>query len=366
MKKTIVISAINLREGGALSILKDVLSYLNSNLAEDYKIFALVHDISLLPEHNAIEYIEYKKSIKSYVVRLYYEYFYFKGLSKKLRPYLWLSLHDITPNVEAEIRAVYCHNPTPFYKTTLADLFRDPKIFLFSKFYKFLYAINIRENNFVVVQQEWIGNEFRKNYLVDNIVVAKPEVPEFLINNSGDVKADTFTFFYPSFPRSFKNFEVICQASKILNERGVNNFQAVLTIDGSENNYSKKILKSYKHISSISFVGLLSREEVFKYYSIADTLIFPSKLETWGLPISEFQATHKPLLVSDLPYAYETVGNYEKVAFFDPLNAEELAQLMQDSIEGKIVYTGNHLQLSNDLHTKNWQELFAVLLNLET
>ncbi|MDG9758565.1 glycosyltransferase [Pseudomonas sediminis] len=364
--RIIVVSAVNLRSGGPLSVLKDSLRVLNDEFSASYKVIALVHKKEMFEEFKKIEFVEFPNSIGSYFYRIYLEYFYFKKLSKQLKPYLWFSLHDITPNVEAEVRAVYCHNATPFYKTTLADLFRDPKIFLFSKFYKFLYAINIRKNNFVVVQQEWIANEFKKNYSVDDIVVAKPEVPEFLVNKSGDVKADTFTFFYPSFPRSFKNFEVVCQASKILNERGVNNFQAVLTIDGFENNYSKKILKSYKHINSISFVGLLSREEVFKYYSIADTLIFPSKLETWGLPISEFQATHKPLLVSDLPYAYETVGNYEKVAFFDPLNAEELAQLMQDSIEGKIVYTGNHLQLSNDLHTKNWQELFAVLLNLET
>lgn len=364
MKKTIVISAINLREGGTLSILQDVLSYLNSNLIDKYRIIALVHNKNLVPECNNIEFLEFPNSIRSYFLRVYYEYFYFKKLSRKLKPYLWLSLHDMTPNVEASVRAVYCHNSTPFYNTKLSDFFKDPKVFLFSIFYKYLYACNIKKNDYVIVQQQWIGTEFKSMYSIDNIVVSKPQVPKISIEiDDQEVKASKYTFFYPSFPRSFKNFEVVCEAAKILNKKCIFEFEVILTINGCENRYSKRILKKYKGVDSISFVGILPREEVFKYYSMADTLIFPSKLETWGLPISEFQGTHKPLLVADLPYAYETVGDYEKVTFFDPHSAEQLARLMQKSIEDKITYSGNKLKKSNDVHAKNWGELFSVLLN---
>ena len=60
--------------------------------------------------------MEFKDSKKSYLKRLYYEYIYFKKLSEKLKPYLWLSLHDMTPNVVADKKVVYCHNPMMFYK----------------------------------------------------------------------------------------------------------------------------------------------------------------------------------------------------------------------------------------------------------
>ena len=79
---------------------------------------------------------------------MYYEYFYFKKLSEKWKPYLWLSLHDMTPNVRADKRVVYCHNPMMFYKMTEEERKKSFKLFLFSKFYKYIYKINIKKNNY--------------------------------------------------------------------------------------------------------------------------------------------------------------------------------------------------------------------------
>ena len=67
--KTIVISAVNIRKGGTLTILRDCLSYLSSLPAEEYSVVALVHrkELALYP---AIEYIEFQKSINSWCRRL--------------------------------------------------------------------------------------------------------------------------------------------------------------------------------------------------------------------------------------------------------------------------------------------------------
>ena len=62
----------------------------------------------------------------------------------------------------------------------------------------------------------------------------------------------------------------------------------------------------------------MPRDRILLRYAKADCLLFPSKLETWGIPISEFQQTGKPMLVIDLPYAHETVGSYHAVSFFPP------------------------------------------------
>jgi len=65
------------------------------------------------------------------------------------------------------------------------------------------------------------------------------------------------------------------------------------------------------------------------YYQKVKCVIFPSKLETWGLPITEAKELKKPLILSDLSYAHETLGNYEKVLFFNPDSAQELAKKME-------------------------------------
>ena len=363
--KKIIISGINMTEGGILSIYKDCLKYVEENLTSKYKIIALVHTKGLfkkLDSENKIEFIEFEDSKKSWIKRCYYEYFYFKKLSKELKPYLWLSLHDITPNVETKRLAVYCHNSTPFYKMKLKDIKYDKKVFLFSKLYKYLYKINIKRNDYVIVQQDWIRKKFEKMYKIKNIIVAPPENKYLIQKNDNKNKIEKKTFFYPSFPRIFKNFEIICKAVELLEKKGIKNFKVYLTIDGTENLYSKEIVEKYKNLKCIEFLGLLTREEVFEYYSKVECLIFPSKLETWGLPISEFKIYNKPIILSELEYAHETIGEYDKCLFFNPSFEDELEKQMLKIINKEDKYENNKINNLNKNYKKNWKELFELLL----
>lgn len=361
--KKIVISGINIVEGGALSVYKDCLKSINE-ISNDYKVIALVHNKKLFSDLNLskkVEFIEFEDSKNSWFKRCYYEYFYFKKLSKKLKPCLWLSLHDITPNVESKNLVVYCHNPTPFYNMRFKDIKYDKKVFLFSKFYKYLYRINIKKNNYVIVQQNWIKKEFKKMYGIKNIIVAPPE-NNYSVKIEGKKEIENNSFFYPAFPRVFKNFEIICQAVELLEKENINNFKVYLTIDGRENLYSKEIVEKYKKLKCVKFLGLISREEVFNYYSGVECLIFPSKLETWGLPISEFKQFNKPIILSELPYAYETVGDFDKCLFFNPDSAEELKKQMLKIINKEGKFIKNKKNINKELYIENWKGLFQKIL----
>ena len=158
--KKIVVSAVNLTEFGPLSILKECLEFLSNNFADLYEIIALVNDKSLF-EYKNIRFYEFPLAKKSWLIRLYYEYIYFKYFSTNIKPYLWLSLHDITPNVTSKIQAVYCHNPSPFYSLSLREAYLGGiKFLLFNLFYRYLYAINIKRNDYVIVQQDTLRNKF--------------------------------------------------------------------------------------------------------------------------------------------------------------------------------------------------------------
>lgn len=368
-KKTIVLSGINLIEGGPLTIYKDCLRCVEKYFLENYEIVALVHNRELFSEFDSkIKFIEFMDSKKSYLKRFYYEYFYFKRLSKKLKPYLWFSLHDMTPNVVTDKRAVYCHNPIIFYDVKRKDMINEFKMFMFSRFYKYIYKINIKKNNFVVVQQDWIRKRFKKIFKIKNVVVAHPNVViDDSNNNFKNTKIVKNSFLYPSFPRIFKNFEVICKAVEILENKNIENFKVYLTIDGNENIYSKEIVEKYGRLKCIEFIGLQTRENLMKYYSKIETVIFPSKLETWGLPISEAKAFGKNIILADLEYAHETLGTYEKVMFFGPDDAEKLAEKMEmlindDENMKNIEFDGNIEKNIEKPFCKNWKELFDILL----
>lgn len=363
MKKIIVISAINLRSGGTLSVLNDCLKYLTQNKAENYNIVALVHKKKVIEPIENIEFLEFPNSAASYLYRLYYEYFYFWKLSKQLKPYLWLSLHDMTPNVKAEIQAVYCHNPTPFYKLSFREVFVDFKFFFFVKLYKYIYKINIQKNRYVIVQQKWIRDQFKKRFHIKNCVVSYPKIGmtniDITENKENNGKK---LFFFPAFPRVFKNFELICKAVLNVDEKYKNKFEVILTISGTENRYSKYLYNTYGHNKNIKFIGQQSREEVFNLYRQVDCLIFPSKLETWGLPITEFKAFNKPILLADMSYAHETIGEYDKVKFFDPNNHYELTGFIERFLDNSLEYDTVHFRKPAEPFCKDWEELFMLLL----
>lgn len=362
----IVVSAVNLTEGGPLTILNSCLSTLSESL--DYRKFevvAIVNDKKRCFYDN-INYIELQWPKKMWLNRLFYEFIYLNVLSKRLNPDLFFSLHDISPSVNARLRAVYCHNSTPFYHPALTDIRFNYKEFLFSLFYRYLYKINIHKNNFVIVQQKWMKNAFVDLYKLEKekVIVSKPfedAQNKVLIDRRSD---NQFLFFFPAFPRTFKNFEVICDACRILEKEGFVRFKVVLTLDGTENSYANHICQEYSFLKTVCFCGLLSKEQVHLLYEETNCLIFPSKLETWGLPISEFTVYKRPMLIADLPYAYETALGAEKVSFFNPDNPIELAQRMKEIVEGQFsAFKAVPTQKDDEQTVYSWNKLFDKILN---
>ena len=370
MIKAIIISAVNLVDGGTFAILLDCLKRLSdSNLTGEYRFLVLVNSINRMPNYKNIEYLEFPKAKKHYVYRLYYEYFKFKKISKLYHPVLWLSLHDVSPRVEADVQAVYMHNSTPFYKPKWRDWKYVPINAIWAYLYKYLYRINIHSNAYLIVQQAWLRNEFSEmfSFPKDRIIVARPSSLTKVASPSDTIhfgKSEPFVFFYPAYPRVFKNFDVICEAAEILEKEKARKIKIVLTIDGTENGYSKNLVARYSHNSLIDFKGLIPQSEMNNYYAKTGCLIFPSRLETWGLPLSEFKIFDRPMLVADLPYAHESTAGASKVCFFDPNSANDLANAMKAIAKGdsslfKPVKDKNIEKPSST----SWEGLFDILLS---
>ena len=196
------------------------------------------------------------------------------------------------------------------------------------------------------------------------VFVAQPSIDHgsTALNPGQHTLNPRFTFVYPAFPRTFKNFEVVLAAARILEESQVDNFELWLTTDATVNNYTARLVRKYSGLHNVRWLGLLSRQRVFELYGKADCLIFPSKLETWGLPITEFKLTGRPILAADLPYAHETVGDYDLAAFFDPDDPAHLAEMMRRASMGEAVFARSRGQEPAMPYSRNWNELWRLLL----
>lgn len=360
MTRRLVISAVNFSEGGPLTALRDCLAAAARVLAPEWEIIALVHDRTLFSTEG-VRYVEFPDAKRSWLRRLHLEYWGFNAIAKKLKPDVWLSLHDISPRVAVPRQVVYCHNPSPFYRPRLREAVWEPSFFLFTLFYRYLYRINIHANSFVVVQQDWIRKAFRRLYGVRNVVVAHPvkKAPKV---ESASASVASGTFLYPALPRVFKNFEALCEAAEILHRRVGDIFEVRLTLTGQESRYAAHLKRRFGDSPVIRFIGRQDTEGMMQQYREASAVVFPSRLETWGLPISEAKNLGKPLLVADLPYAHETVGEYDQASFFDPLDPMQLAELMEAHVRGRLIPQRHEAAVTPQPFAANWEDLLRIVV----
>ena len=342
--RTVVVSAVNIRKGGTLTILKDCLKYL-SGLAEagEWKVIALIHRQSIC-DYPGIEYLEIPWSAKGWGRRLWCEYVTMHRISKDLAKreglpvYMWLSLHDTTPRVVAEHQEVYCQTSFPFLKIIPRDWVMDPKVPLFALFTRWAYMINVKRNDCLIVQQEWFKEALSKllHLPADKFRVIPPQLPDMSAIMPSDIHYDVPMFFYASSPDCHKNFETLCEAARLLEvELGKGKFKVVLSISGNENKYARWIHSKWGAVDSIEYAGYMSREDLFGLYKAADAFVFPSRVETWGLPISEYLAVTEgkgKLLLADLPYAHGVAAEAPGARYFPARDAQALKKLMYESI----------------------------------
>jgi glycosyltransferase involved in cell wall biosynthesis len=362
LRRNIVISAVNLRKGGTLTVLRDCLQYLSSR--SDLHVIALVHKRELC-DYPGIDYIEIPWSIEGWFKRLKCEYITMYRISRQIAPVdLWFSLHDTTPRVKAKRQAVYCHTPFPFMKSRLRDWQMDYKIALFSLFTRFAYKWNVHNNRYLVVQQSWMREAMSRllHFDISRIIVAPPafrgmDIPE-------TTSSECPVFLYPATADVHKDFETLLEAARLLEGRiGKNRFHVTVTVKGDENKYAQWLHRCWSDVDSIEFRGLLPRDELAKAYGEASCLVFTSRAETWGLPISEFLPTGKPMILADLPYAHNTAAGASQVAFFPVTDSERLSEMMLEIIEGKTrSFNPVPTPEFKTPYAAGWDELFDLLL----
>jgi len=360
LTKHLVVSAVNLVEGGTLEILRQCLR--SAALVKGWRVTAIVND----PEKVGIAGVTYipRPDVKpSWLKRIRFEYIECATLAKELCPDFWLSLHDMTPGLgylTGKVpQAVYCHNAMCFYRMNWREIFLDPKLFLFSKLYSFFYRFNILNNRSIVVQQSWMREAFKEQFGCRNVIVAHPALKN--IKYSARIRSGN-RFFYPSFARVYKNFEVVLSAWEILCVDPSWDGRLTLTVDESVNRYGRALIKRFGHLRNVEFIGYITPEKVQELYRQNDCLVFASKLETWGLPITEAKEAGLFILAADLPYAHEATGNYEGANFFSPIQPLELAEMMNKFRYGRLDNFQSEIALIDEPFARDWVSLLNLLL----
>lgn len=356
----LVISGVNLVEGGPLTVFREMVRAAAMRRPR-WKVYALVHKVGLLGIPGVLE-LPFPDIKKSWLRRMGFEWFIARRLCRQLAPDVWISSHDITPRIDAPRQFVYCHNATPFSNIAARQAWKDPTFALFEAFYGLLYRLNIKRNDAVIVQQEWLRQEFERRYGVAKVIVAHPSG----IPSQVQVRSQPGTlprkFFYPTLPRVFKNIELIGEALEHLDADPAWDGEVVVTIDGSEHAYARELTTRFGRLRSLRFIGRQTQEQMNQRYAECDALIFPSLLETWGLPLSEAKDRGIPIVAADLPYAHETVGDCNAVRFFDPKDARALSRLLLALSSGRSAFDRVTRAPPQQPFAQGWPALLEMLI----
>lgn len=362
--RKIVLSAINIYQSGMLTIAREFLRQLCATDAfarGEIEVTFFVHRAELYADlaQPRVTFIEKPRSRQSWFARLFYEYVYFAAWSARREIDTWISLHDVSPTVRARRRMVYCHNPMPFYGGALSWRY-DAKLMLMKLFYSYVYRLNLNRNDAIIMQQQWMRDEFVRRYGCDarRVIVATPT--EMSLSDDVDVTQPRHAplhLIYPTFPRQYKNYEVVLDAMRALTDLPL---KLALTFDGSENAYAQSLVQRYADLTNVRFSGFLTRAQMDALYADADAMVFASKSETWGLPLSEFRRTRKPIFAADLPYAHEALSGYS-AGYFAADDAPALAMLLRAFVtRGAYPFT-KHVTTYAPPHARNWRELMQLL-----
>lgn len=131
--------------------------------------------------------------------------------------------------------------------------------------------------------------------------------------------------FYPAQTWPHKNHIGLLEALAILRDRmGLN---VPLVCSGHRNDFFPQIEKKVRKLrleDQVRFVGFVEPAEIRGLYGTCTAVVFPSKFEGWGLPITEAFHLEKPVACSNAASLRGLAG--DAALLFDPDDPQEMAR----------------------------------------
>jgi glycosyltransferase involved in cell wall biosynthesis len=126
-----------------------------------------------------------------------------------------------------------------------------------------------------------------------------------------------------------KNHATAFQAVRILRGRGMD---VALVCSGFPGDYRHpeyfgelwQKLSEWDVRGQVIFVGQVAHDDVLRLMRQSVCVLNPSRFEGWGITVDEARSVGKQVVISDIPAHREQ--NPPRATYFDPNNAEELAQ----------------------------------------
>ncbi len=327
----ILVYDVAAEDGGGLFVLKNFYEDVRK-LDSDIKWTFYVSADVLQPTEN-IEIKVFEKTKASWIHRLYFENFELPKLIKEAGFDVVISLQNMPVRRCNKPQLVYLHQSLQYCPIKFSLFKKEERaLALRQKLICGLIKLNIRKSKHIFVQTQWIKDATLKwvGLKEDMVSIVPVQIDLSNVPVKPFVGQNSREFFYPARAEIYKNHKVIIEACKILVNKGINDFKVTLTINDNQSPYQNEIIKSAEGLP-IEFIDAVTYADIWDYYS-RTILLFPSYLETCGLPMLEAKYANGRILASDMPFSHEALDGYENADFFRYDDAHQLAQKMEKEL----------------------------------
>ena len=348
-KDRIVVNATALDSSGALNILYQFVDNLPGT-GFKWTIF-VSSKISLTTSNRNVEIIPIK-GVKSMFRRFLWDAF---GISA------WLRKHGIRPIAAVSLQNtgfrtgfnipcfIYYHQSIPFVKKQWNPWIRNQRnLWFYKNIYPFFVRLFINSDTNVFVLLEYIRAKFHDKFKVplSNIYVVSPSIIVGTRNESLDfnLPGDKINIFYPATSVFYKNHDIVIKAMSHIVDIKV---ALYLTVNRDDIHVTSNV--------DVVYMGRIPYSKVLSMYKSCDGLVFPSYIETYGLPLLEAASMGVPIIVSDLPYAKEVLAGYDGVTYV-PYNDVIAWEKAIGNLRKGIRYKPLSIQNRN-----SWSKLFNII-----
>lgn len=324
---TVVVYDVHASESGALSILNDFYEQVCNY--EDKSIqWIFVVSIPEYQETGNIKVFRYPWVKKSWFHRLYCDSFIVKSIIKKYKPDIVYSLQNKGVSFFKGRQYVYLHLAFILCEYSFRLGADEKKLWFYQKVLSKIIFRSLKKVDKVIVQTNWMKDALIKKCGIsqEKVIVQAPKFAADMLCAFEEKEENYRRFFYPATAFRYKNHMTLLKAVEYAVKRGMKDYEIVFTMEQKENNYTKELWEfaERKHLN-VKFSGQISREEVFKLYS-ESVLLFPSILESFGMPLLEARLTGCPVIASDCPFSHEVLDGYEKAEFFSVMDWQEMGE----------------------------------------
>ncbi|CNI67001.1 D-inositol-3-phosphate glycosyltransferase [Yersinia massiliensis] len=359
---SIIVNATAMGEGGALTILTQLVRNIGPEDGDFIIFIPYGLDLDKYQKNN-IKLI--KLDVKSWFKRIAWDNY---GLNKwilerNLTPSFIISMQNTSIYTSNKIpQLIYLHQPIPFSSHKWSFYKKEElKLFLYKHFYNYFIFRNSNKSTTFVVQTDWMKKALiNKGVASTSVYIIKPSINDIIIKSDEtyQITNNKKIIFYPATPFVYKNHVEIIKAIGHLKSVGVNtsNISCVFTFGKDKGKHLVDLIEKLNVSENFDFVGELPINTVMSIYKASHAVVFPSYIETFGLPLLEAAAFGKHILAADEPYAREVLDEYSGVDFLKINNPSLWANKILEAIKSET--THQPLVIKSE---HSWSDFFKIV-----